>query len=405
MSQPKLFDNSQEPPVFTVGQFLDLMNEMLGAQDFFVMGEVVGAKPHPTGFYFSLKDKDGGGIVDCYLSPYAYRGLGFIVEDGMEVKVGGAPSIYKAKGRFSFRVESLEVAGEGTLKKLYDALKKKLQEEGLFDRKRQLPAFISRIGLITSRSGAVIEDFRRNLAHLGLQVSHYDVRVEGVQAVPQIRRALEWFNTHSAQFDVVVVIRGGGSMEDLQAFNDEQIVRSIFGLRIPTVISIGHDRDVPLAQMAADASGSTPTATAHIINDTWAPLTQQVPRAAQRLMHAYESALSSARADADGLTHRLMIHCTRISGRGRELAHKLKDGLRRIGAQISHIGQIIQAAERQLASANPERQLALGYSIVTDEMGGVISSSAQLRHGQMVTTRLSRGSFTGEVKELQSEKE
>jgi exodeoxyribonuclease VII large subunit len=397
-----LFDGMPGEAVFSVSEFLDFTNELLGARDALVQGEVVGAKLLPSGFYFSVKDTEQPAVMDCYMSPYAYRGAGVVLEDGMLVKLGGIASVYKPKGRFSFRVESIALAGEGSLKKAYEALKKKLQDEGLFDRKRPMPEFVSRVGLITSKTGAVIDDFRRNLLPLGMRVHHYDVRVEGVQAVGQIRRALAWFDAHAPLVDALVIIRGGGSMEDLAAFNDEYVVRGVFGSRVPTVVSIGHDRDVPLAQMAADASGSTPTAAAHVINRTWAPLTETLPRLAQRLSYSYEAALSAAAADTDGLTHRLAVHLGRITGAGNLLAQRLAHGLDRIGRRIGQLGETVAAHERHLDASNPERLLRLGYSIVTDGAGAVVRSTAHLKPGAAVRTRLASGAFLAEVKELQS---
>lgn len=404
MSQDSLFGGGEAEvqAVFTVGEFLDYTNVLLGARDYFVQGEVVGARPHPTGMYFSLKDAEGGGLMDCYMSPYAYRGLGVVIEDGMQVKVGGAPSIYKPKGRFSFKVETLEPVGEGSLKKAYEALKRKLTDEGLFERKRLLPAYVTRIGLVTSKTGAVIDDFRRNLARLGMTVVHRDVRVEGAVAVSQVVAALKAFDVDAQPVDVVVLIRGGGSMEDLQAFNSELVVRAVFGSRAPTIVSIGHDRDVPLAQMAADASGSTPTAVAHLINATWSPLTERLPQLAKSLTYGFDAVLASTRADIGSLGGRLAIHLGRIAGAGNVLKEKLARGLDRIGARIAQISDVVSAALRQLEASDPQRLLRLGYSIVTDDAGAVVRSASDLRHGQMVRTRLAKGAFLSEVKELQS---
>ncbi len=384
-----------------MSEFLDFANELLGARDFSVQGEVVEAKDHPTGFYLTLKDPKVEAVLECYVSPHVYRAFGVPVERGMLMRIGGIPNIWKKKGRFSFRVETLALAGEGSLKKAYDALKKKFQDEGLFERKRPLPDFISRIGLITSRTGAVIDDFRRNLMPLGLRIHHYDVRVEGAAAVGQIKQALSWFDSHAPLVDALVIIRGGGSMEDLQAFNDEHVVRGVFGSRVPTIVSIGHDRDVPLAQLAADASGSTPTATAHVVNKTWAPLTERVPRLAQRLAYGYEAALSSSRADVDAFTHRLAVHLGRLAGAGKLLHTRLAHGLQRIGARIGTLQEQVAAHERHLDASNPERLLRLGYSIVTDDAGGVIRRVGQIRQGQALTTRLTDGSFTAEVKTIE----
>jgi exodeoxyribonuclease VII large subunit len=400
--KPQSLFDTPEQLTFTVGEFLDVINEMLGARDFSVVGEIIGAKPHPTGFYFSLKDTAGGGILDCYMSPYAHRGLGFPVEDGMQVKVAGAPSIYKPKGRFSFRVETLEVAGEGSLKKAYEALKKQLQEEGLFERKRPMPEFIRSIGLVTSKTGAVIDDFRKNLAPLGIRIYHRDVRVEGALAVGHVAAAIKAFDRGTPAIDALVLIRGGGSMEDLAAFNNELVVRAVFGSRVPTLVSIGHDRDVPLAQMAADASASTPTATAMLVNGTWDRL-RHMDRTAQKLEYAFQAQLRGVQADVQAHTHRLGAHLARLANRGRELQQRLTHHLDTVGSELVRIRQRVDGVERHLVAASPERQLRLGYSIVTDDTGAVIRSIGQMRHGQAVTTRLAKGSFTSEVKELSSE--
>jgi exodeoxyribonuclease VII large subunit len=386
-----------EQPIFSVSEFLDFANELLGAHDFSVVGEVVEAKDHPTGFYLTLKDPQAEAVLECYASPYVYRAFGVPIERGMMIKVGGAAGVWKKKGRFSFRIQTLELAGEGALKKAYEALKKKLQDEGLFDRKRALPEFITKVGLVTSKTGAVIDDFRRNLAPLGLTIVHCDVRVEGATAADQIIRALTRLNL--TDLDVVAVIRGGGSMEDLAAFNNEHVIRAVFGSRIPTIVSIGHDRDVPLAQLAADASGSTPTAAAHIVNASWDRL-RTVEQTAQRIEYAYESALAGTRADMDGHTHRLAAHLGRLAGLGRELEQRLVSALDRVGHGIAHMRQAVQAGERHLAAASPERLLRLGYSIVTDPTGAVIRSAAQLRTGQTVSTRLAKGSFVSEVQKV-----
>lgn len=370
-----------EPSVFSVGEFLDVISELLSTQSVAVQGEVVGAKNHPTGFYFSLKDPKDNALMDCYVSPYVYRGMGVIVEDGMQIKVGGMPSIYKPKGRFSFRVDTLEPVGEGSLKKAYEALKQKLMLEGLFERKRPLPECITAIGLVTSKTGAVIDDFRRNLAQLGLTVYHRDVRVEGAAAVGQVAEAIVAFDRGTQAIDVLVIIRGGGSMEDLQAFNNELVARAVFGSRVPTIVSIGHDRDVPLAQMVADASGSTPTATAMLINGSWDRL-RTVDAQADMLAYAMERVLGAVQSRMEAAWHRL-------------------DGFAQ--RTLERFRHTIDVAQRIIESANPERQLKLGYSIVTDASGAIIRAATQLRHGQTVTTRLAKGSFISDVKELQSD--
>ena len=172
-AQLPLFSVSElerEEKVFTVGLFLDYLNARFKEEAVLVKGEISSFKTHPSGIYFSMKDQEDESVLECYMSPWVYRSLGILLEEGMEIKAGGIANIYKPRGRFSFRVEHVELTGEGSLKKAYDALKQKLQGEGLFERKRMLPEFISRVGVITSRTGAVIDDFRKNLEKRGIKI-------------------------------------------------------------------------------------------------------------------------------------------------------------------------------------------------------------------------------------------
>lgn len=370
---------AEEGQVLSVSAFLDYVTELITVQPVLVQGEVTGWKEHPSGIYFSLKDPSTGSgqaaLMDCYINPYAWRSMILMVEDGMEVKVGGLPSIYKPKGRFSFRVQTMELAGEGTLKKAYELLKQKLEAEGLFARKRELPEFVLRIGIITSRTGAVIDDFRRNLAKLGFSVQLCDVRVEGIQAVRQIISAIKQFQKQN--IDVLVVMRGGGSLEDLQPFNSELVARAIFSSNMPTIVAIGHDRDVPIAQMVADIAPSTPTAAAMTINNTWARLTQELPAYTQTLVHVFERALDQYR----------------------DLAHM--DGVVPIFQNALTVRmQKVASYESYLSAVSPERNLQLGYSIVTDGQGRVIKKVKDVTIGQQIGIRLNEGKVTTKVTEI-----
>jgi exodeoxyribonuclease VII large subunit len=401
MAEPIMFNFDGETPdtpekIFTVSGFLDFVSQMLHIPDLYVQGEVTGWKTHPTGVYFSLKDKEDGAVLDCYMNPYIYRGLGMTVEDGMEVKIGGMPSIYKPKGRFSFKVESLALVGEGSLKKAYELLKKKLEDEGLFDRKREIPEFIHTIGVITSKTGAVIDDFRKNLEKRGYAVALRDVRVEGAQAVGGILSAIKWFNKNRPQTDILVLMRGGGSLEDLQAFNNELVVREIFGSKIPTICAIGHDRDVPIAQMVSDFAPSTPTAAAMAINGTWEQL-RSIDKTAQRLEYAFASVLTEVRNDTSRYAHQLMMQVSRVVGRGRELAQSLASCLDRVGHGIARIKEAVSAAERHLAMADPERNLKLGYSILSDSAGKIIKTIGQVGKGQEITAKVHGGVLSATV--------
>lgn len=377
---PKLKEKSAialplDQPVFTVSAFLDYVNELLNLENLSVQGEVTGWKIHPTGIYFSLKDKQDGALMDCYMSPYVYRGLGLNVDEGMEVRVNGIPSIYKARGRFSFRVETIELVGEGSLKKAYELLKAKLQAEGLFDRKRPLPEFIHRIGIITSKTGAVIDDFRKNIDKLGHELYLYDVRVEGAKAVNLILGAVQWFNKNMPELDVLVIMRGGGSLEDLQAFNHELVAREVFASRIPTICAIGHDRDVPIMSLVGDAATSTPTAAAMLVNKTWERLKLGIPQYERDLAYGFQGMLDEVRATLD------------LSSVVHAFESMLREQLQHVAAQGAY-----------LESVNPERNLKLGYSIMKDAKGKVLTKASAVKKGDRITAQLAEGTIAAEIK-------
>jgi exodeoxyribonuclease VII large subunit len=184
----------------------------------------------------------------------------------MEVIVEGTPSIYIPNGRFNFGVNTIELVGEGALKMAYDKLKKKLDSEGLFDieRKKLIPELPERIGLITSETGAVIHDFLTNIGKYGFKIKFFNSRVEGQLAIKDLLSAIEYFE--DKDIDVLVIIRGGGSLESLQAFNNEVLIRKIADFEKPVICGIGHDKDVPLCALVADLLVSTPTAVTTVLN-------------------------------------------------------------------------------------------------------------------------------------------
>lgn len=415
------FDKPKQK-IFSVSTFLDHINQVLREEHAFVQGEISGLQLHPSGIYFSLKDKSDESVMNCYLRPWVYRNLGVTLEDGMEIKIGGILNMYKPKGRSSFLVESLELVGEGSLKKTYELLKQKLEAEGLFARKRPLPEFISRIGLITSKTGAVIGDFRKNLKSIGAQIDFYDVRVEGEQAVEEVTRAIKWFNRHKPDLDVLVIIRGGGSLEDLQAFNNERVVREIFTSHIPTICGIGHDRDIPIASLTADRETSTPSIAAMLINDSWRRLYDELPRQIRELISSFERVQSdtrlSVRHSAEvciGYIRQILLHShalrdrvlaapQRIETRLHQITEEYRGAITRIASTFQNA--LIQNASRikiyesYLTVANPERNLRLGYSIIFTSRGRVVHSSEDIHTGEKLVSRLSDGEFTSQVEEI-----
>ncbi|MEK7498486.1 MAG: exodeoxyribonuclease VII large subunit [Patescibacteria group bacterium] len=412
----------EKEKVFTVSGFLNFLNTVLGERDVFIQGEISSVQVHPSGIYFTLKDKIDESILNCYIRPSTYERMGVQIEEGLEVKVSGIPNIYKPKGRLSFLVYSLELAGEGSLKKAYEMLKKKLENEGLFERKRTLPEFITRIGIITSRTGAVIDDFRRNLESLGLQLYFYDARVEGARAVDDILGGIKWFNTHMDNLDILVIIRGGGSLEDLQAFNNELVARAVFGSKIPTLCGIGHDRDVPIVSLVADRATSTPSIVAMTINETWKRLREDMPVFEQDLLYSFDAVLRERRSYIRASVDQMLGYMSQLFLRYNYLRRELEQALINIDTRIKDtqkrsqevlglacisLGQIFKELSRKLISyelyldsVNPERNLKLGYSIIRNKKGNVVKEIEDVAIGERVTTKLYKGEFVSKIEEI-----
>lgn len=384
--------------IFSVSDFLDHINDIFYSQNVLVQGEISSVNVHPSGVYLTLKDKKDEGILDCYIRPHVYSYLGVELEDGMEVKIGGFPSVYKRSGRFRFMVQTLELTGEGSLKKAYELLKKKLGLEGLFVRKRSIPEFIKRIGIITSKQGAVIEDFKNNLEHLGFELFLKDVRVEGVRAVDDIMEALQWFNSNADELnlDVLVIIRGGGSLEDLQAFNNELVARAIFASKVPTICAIGHHKDAPIASLVGDEAPSTPTGAAIRVNQSWERLIKNLPILEREIFYAYESKLVATYNRVNSLSEKMVNYFKRAFVKFEGLKSALFAVYER---ELVKVVERVGTIEKYLASVNPERNLKLGYSIVTDSSGKVIKDSSQVKIGEDIKTKLYKGEVVSKVKE------
>ncbi len=254
-----------EQKVLTVAEYLELVNDTLimVPQEIFVVGEIVEYKlSQGKWINFDLKDEKEEAKIRCFSTIYKRHAQ---LESGMKVQVTGFVKVFPRFGSLSLNVETAEPIGEGALARAYQLLKKKLEEEGLFDpaRKRSLPRFPTKIGLITSREAAAYGDFLRILNNRwsGVEIVHQHVHVQGRNAVGDILAAFEAFNAlpKEDQPDAIVLTRGGGALEDLHAFNDEQVARAVFQSAIPVVVGVGHERDESLCDFVADIRASTPS--------------------------------------------------------------------------------------------------------------------------------------------------
>jgi exodeoxyribonuclease VII large subunit len=395
-----LFDKTDADRVFTVAQFIDLLNQKIKPLAAKILGEVSEAKLGPTGhMYFSLKDEKTGHVISCAIWRSRYEMFGVNLAVGLKVIASGHAEVYAPSGRLSFICDTIELAGEGVLKKEYDKLLKKLAGEGMFDpgRKRAIPAMAKRIGVITSKQGAVIHDFLNNLGKFGFSIEMIDSRVEGQLAVNDLLASIRTFKKR--EIEVLVIIRGGGSLEAMLAFNNESIIREIASFPVPVIAGIGHDKDVPLASMAADMAVSTPTAAANLLTRSWAEAEGALERQRTTVIEGYKNSLN-------GAAFALARHAQAFRSFRYVLkeARILLDGtLSKILAQIklAILGSNQQLAylEETLAAKNPERQLKLGYSIAKAR-GKILRSVKGIRPGETIEISVSDGSIDSQVLKL-----
>lgn len=294
MNTKKIKTESSENIAISVADFIVQVNASLLSHSGRIQGEVTSVnKRYPTAIYFTIKDTEENALLDCIIWRSTYNQNGVELEVGDEIVVTGTPEIYAPRGSFSLKTQTIEYAGEGALKKSYEELKKKLADEGLLDpdKKRELPKYPKKIGVITSRAGVVIQDFSANLGRYGFKITMVDSRVEGKDAIHEILASIKTLSKED--IDVLVIMRGGGSWESLQAFNTESVVRAIAGFKCPVLTGIGHDVDMTLSELVADVGASTPTAVAETLNETWDTLINSFDSAQVKVLSTYSRLLSN----------------------------------------------------------------------------------------------------------------
>ena len=432
-----------------VGQVRELVEQEYG--DVWVEGEISNFRPAPSGHvYFTLKDADAQLPVVLFRRQAML--LRFRPEDGLHVLVRGRVSVYEQRGQMQLVAETMEPVGAGSLQLAFEQLKERLKAEGLFDadRKRPLPAFPRTVGIVTSPTGAVIRDFLNIVGrrHSGLSVLVCPVSVQGDSAPAEIEAALAELNaasiTDAGLVDVIVLARGGGSLEDLAAFNSERVARAIAASRLPVVSAIGHETDFTIADFAADLRAPTPSAAAELITEAQHKIADHLASQSHRLDRATRFQLLQARqrltrlpvSRAEGrmatLLHRLEQRLDDFSFRleaavSSQLRLRQREVAELAGAVLRHDPRqgLAQARERLLAcrtrldrtlermvNASAARLSALdarlhslsrlavldrGYALVLDAAGGLVRSTAQVAPGDKVVTRLSDGAFISRV--------
>ena len=452
MSEPGQLDLTFQLPqrqVWTVRELMGALRTSLEREygDVWVEGEVSNYRPAESGhLYFTLKD--GEAQLKAVMFRSQARLLKFRPEHGMQVLARGRVTLYEARGDLQLSVEYLEPKGAGALQVAFEQLKARLAAEGLFEaaRKKPLPALPRRIGVVTSPRGAAIQDILNILKrrHESVNVLIYPAQVQGEAAAAEVAAGVAWFN-QAENVDVIVVARGGGSLEDLAAFNDEALARAIAASQIPVISAVGHETDFTIADFVADLRAPTPSAAAEIVIQSKQELEERVAGLGQRLGRAARYRLLMARQELTELAQhgafaRMMQLIQRRQQRLDELVFGLQQGftadlveqrrklevatarlrtfdLRRV---LGGMRREIEAGTAALAAAaraflmarraaaeklgarleelSPVKILDRGYALVFDASGALIKDAGQVKAGDEITARVARGTIAATVK-------
>jgi exodeoxyribonuclease VII large subunit len=419
----------QTSKVFTVGELTRQIRGILEAKfgAVWVQGEISNYKLHPSGHqYFTLKDARAQ--LACVIFRNTMPPLRTPLADGAQVQVYGNVSVFEARGQYQLSVQILQPRGLGLLQAKFEALKRKLEAEGLFDaaRKRPLPKFPRRIGIVTSPSGAAVRDILNILKRRApwLQILINPVRVQGTGAAQEIAVAISELALPSKNWsplDVVVVTRGGGSIEDLWEFNEEIVARAIFDSAVPIVSAVGHEIDFTICDFVADLRAPTPSAAAELIVPDIIDLRRHVDTCArafgrelfnrlrdgqQRLDHARETLRRCLRHKIDSYNRGLLHIAAALQARSpaRELMvrrNRVVDLNRRLLASpsrtIENARQRFRRIEGILRVLGPDATLRRGYSITRDTKGNLIRTTSDVRPRMKIRTRVSDGEFGSEI--------
>ena len=402
MLQPSLF----APQTLTVSDLTRYLRALLESdpvlQDVWVMGEVSNlSRPGSGHIYFTLKDDRSA--LRCVIWRTAAQRMGHLLQNGLAVEAHGEISLYERDGNYQLYIDALRPAGEGALYREFLRLKARLEAEGLFDaeRKHSLPDRPTRIGIVTSPTGAALQDMlntiRRRWVLADVLVS--PCAVQGAEAPGEIVAALNRLALLPEPPHVILIARGGGSLEDLWAFNDEQVVRAIANSPIPTITGIGHETDFTLADFAADQRAPTPTGAAEMATPDSAGERQALMQADRWLTDAYLQAVQSLRASWLALQNRLDRLNPRAGIRNEQqrvdgLAERLRLAASH-GMELRH-SRLVGLASR-LEALNPLAILERGYAVVTTEAGQVVRRPVDVQAGQPLVVRVADGKFGVQV--------
>lgn len=369
----------------------------------FVKGEISNCKYHSSGhIYFTVKDE--GSQLACVMFRGDRKGLGFTMENGQEIIVGGSINVYERDGKYQLYAKKIVLAGDGILAERYEQLKKKLESAGYFDpdRKLPIPKYVKRVGIVTAQTGAAVQDMinistRRNPY---VQLILYPAKVQGEGAAETIAAGIQTLD--EAKVDVIIVGRGGGSMEDLWAFNEEIVADAVFACRTPVISAVGHETDFTITDFAADLRAPTPSAAAELaVYDVRQVLEElydyedRLARSILRQIETYSERLSFLEAKLKSChpEHQIREQRQRLMN----LEDRLCVVIRQACRDRKHEFALLAG---RLDSVSPLKKLASGYAYVSDKDQNMIDSVHRVKKGEEVCVTFADGMVTAEVREI-----
>lgn len=397
--------------VFTVTEVNNLVKLLLDnepmLQNVCVRGELSNYKMYPSGHhYFTLKDPEGA--IRCVMFKGSAMKLRFRPENGMKVLVTGRISVFPRDGAYQLYCTSLTPDGVGDLYVAFEQLKAKLAAEGLFDpaHKKPLPKFPHRIAIITSGAGAAVMDMLRILGkrYPLSKVMILPVRVQGVEAPAEIASAVRYANRHQIA-DIIITGRGGGSIEDLWAFNDERVARAVYASEIPVISAVGHEPDVTICDFVADVRAATPSNGAELAAPDQTQLRNQLQNAQSRLLEAMTKQLKLSRQTLDALAAKRVLQSPEnyLQDKRMQLDYLHQQLIAASQRQVAEKKQRFIRLTASLEAMSPLKVLSRGYSVVRAEDGTLVTDASRMRTGDRIRVQMQKGSLTACVEQAEEE--
>lgn len=398
---------SSSQSVYSVSQVNSYIKNMF-TQDFmlsriYVRGEVSNCKYHTSGhLYFSLKDASG--TIACVMFAGQRRGLAFRMKDGDKVIVGGSVNVYERDGKYQLYAKQISLEGAGLLYERFLALKQELEEMGMFapEYKQPIPFYVKRLGVVTAPTGAVIQDIR-NVAYRRnpyVQIVLYPALVQGEGAVQSIVRGIETLDR--LHLDVLIVGRGGGSIEDLWAFNEEAVARAIFNCETPVISAVGHETDTTIADYVADLRAPTPSAAAELAVTDVRAILERMGQYRRRMNYSMQTQVQQARARLQSFQARWnylnpVQKLEKQKERMAEAERRLQETMEAVLRGKRHI---LELYIRQMQGLSPLDKLNQGFSYVENHDRRPVTQIAQVREGELLNIQVTDGTIEAEVKRM-----